>query len=176
MRDLRGEKSRLPDRSTPVSSGYSRRLFGNTAGAPFRGNAGLGLGDPLELALTTQVGLELCEHTEHVEEALAGGSAGVDRLFGGFQARAFCFERADDVLQIADRAREAMNASDISTSPLLIKSSTARSSARPCVLVPLCFSARMTSQPAARRAASWIDFRRAPATMVRAVQGGTGTR
>ena len=36
--------------------------------------------DPLHLPLAPQVGFELCEDTQHVEEALAGGRAGVDRL------------------------------------------------------------------------------------------------
>jgi hypothetical protein len=40
---------------------------------------GLGLGDALQLALAAQVRLEFGEHAEHVEEALAGGGAGVDR-------------------------------------------------------------------------------------------------
>ena len=42
----------------------------------------LGLGDTLKLALAPQVGLELGEDAQHVEEALAGGRAGVDRLLG----------------------------------------------------------------------------------------------
>jgi hypothetical protein len=36
------------------------------------------LGDALELAFPAQVGLELSEHTEHVQEALAGRGAGVE--------------------------------------------------------------------------------------------------
>ena len=43
---------------------------------------GLGLGDPFELALAPQVRFELGEYAEHVEEALAGGRAGIDRLLG----------------------------------------------------------------------------------------------
>src|SRR5580692_3225487 len=42
--------------------------------------AGLGCGNPLKLAFLAQVGLELGEHGEHVEERLARGGAGVDRL------------------------------------------------------------------------------------------------
>ena len=34
----------------------------------------------LELPLATQVSFELREHAEHIEEAFAGGGAGVDRL------------------------------------------------------------------------------------------------
>jgi hypothetical protein len=36
-------------------------------------------GDTFELALLTQVRLELGEHAQHIQEALAGGRAGVDR-------------------------------------------------------------------------------------------------
>jgi hypothetical protein len=46
----------------------------------------------------------------------------------------------------------------MSTSPLPMKSSTVRSSARAAVLVPLCFSARITSQPAPLSAFSWIEM------------------
>jgi hypothetical protein len=48
----------------------------------------LGLGDSFELTLAPQVGFELGEHAEHVEKALAGRRAGVDRLLGGLQRRA----------------------------------------------------------------------------------------
>jgi hypothetical protein len=48
----------------------------------------LRLGDALKLALAAKVGLELGEHAEHVEEALAGGSAGVDGLLGLLEAGA----------------------------------------------------------------------------------------
>jgi hypothetical protein len=34
------------------------------------------------LPLAPEVGLELGEHAQHVEEALAGSRAGVDRLLG----------------------------------------------------------------------------------------------
>jgi hypothetical protein len=44
--------------------------------------SGLGLGDPLKLALAAQVRLEFREHAQHVQKALAGGGAGVDRLLG----------------------------------------------------------------------------------------------
>ncbi len=49
----------------------------------------LGLGDALELALLAQVGFELGEDAEHVEEGFAGGGAGVDGLLGGAQGHAF---------------------------------------------------------------------------------------
>jgi hypothetical protein len=44
----------------------------------------------------------------------------------------------------------------MSTSPGCRNSRTVRSASRPSVVVPLRFSARMTSHPAARSAASWI--------------------
>ena len=47
--------------------------------ARFRGT------DPLQLPLAAQIGLEFGEHAEHVEERLARGSAGVDRLLGRLQ-------------------------------------------------------------------------------------------
>jgi hypothetical protein len=53
------------------------------------------------LALTTKVGLKLGEHTKHIQEALAGRCAGVNRPLGGFQ---------DGPLQFADAARETINA------------------------------------------------------------------
>jgi hypothetical protein len=45
------------------------------------------LGDALQLPLAAKVGLELGEHAEHVQEAFAGGRAGVDRLLRGLQDR-----------------------------------------------------------------------------------------
>jgi hypothetical protein len=41
--------------------------------------------NPFELPLAPEVRLELGGHPEHVEEALAGGGAGVDRLLRGLQ-------------------------------------------------------------------------------------------
>jgi hypothetical protein len=46
---------------------------------------GLGLGDPLQLALAAQVRFELGEDAKYVEEALAGGRAGVDWLLVGLE-------------------------------------------------------------------------------------------
>jgi hypothetical protein len=56
--------------------------------------------------------LELGEDPEHVQEALAGGRAGVDRLLGRLEARAASPHCADDVLQIADAPGEAIDAGD----------------------------------------------------------------
>ena len=41
-----------------------------------------------KLALAAQVRLELRKHAKHVQEALASGCAGVERLFCGLQGRA----------------------------------------------------------------------------------------
>jgi hypothetical protein len=71
-----------------------------------------GLGDTLSLALATQVRFELREHPEHVEEALAGRGRSVDRLLRGSQRGGLALERAHDVLEIADRARQAVNPGD----------------------------------------------------------------
>jgi hypothetical protein len=79
------------------------------SGPPLVDTGGLGLGDALELPLTTEIGLELREHAEHVQEAFAGGRAGVDRLLRCSEARTLRFERADDVLQIADRTCQAVD-------------------------------------------------------------------
>jgi hypothetical protein len=51
--------------------------------APFVEARCLGLGDALKLVPAPQVGFE----RQHVEEALAGRGAGVDRLFGCLQRR-----------------------------------------------------------------------------------------
>jgi hypothetical protein len=69
----------------------------------------LGLRDPLKLPLAPQVGFELGEYAEHVEEALAGGRAGVDWLFRRRAAGAY---RANDILQVADAARQPVDARD----------------------------------------------------------------
>src|SRR5712672_4652103 len=58
-------------------------------------------GDAFQLALFPEVGLELGEHPQHVEEALPRGRAGVDRLLGGLQGDATPSEVMDDVLQVA---------------------------------------------------------------------------
>jgi len=44
-----------------------------------------GLCYPLRLALAAEIRLELGEHPKHVEEALAGGRGGVERLLGGIE-------------------------------------------------------------------------------------------
>ena len=59
-------------------------------------------GDAFELALFAQVGLKLCEDAEHIEERLARGRAGIDRLLRRLEDRTLRFERADNILQIAD--------------------------------------------------------------------------
>ena len=69
----------------------------------------LGLGNALELALLAQVGFELGEHPQHVEEGLAGGGAGIDGLLGGAQRDASGLEGAHDILQVADGPGQAVD-------------------------------------------------------------------
>jgi hypothetical protein len=129
---------------------HPRRLYRGRAALVDAG--GLGLGDPFELALAPEVRLELSEHAEHVEEAFAGGRAGVDRLLG-------CLKRGLRTMSCRSpmlRARRSIRV-PMRTSPACRNSSTVRSASRPSVVVPLRFSARMTSQPAARSAISWIE-------------------
>ncbi len=66
-----------------------------------------GLGDAFELAFAAQIGFELSEYTEHVEETFACGDAGIDRLFGRSQRGAAGLHLAHDILQIANAAGEA---------------------------------------------------------------------
>jgi hypothetical protein len=56
-----------------------------------------------------QVGFELSEHAEHIEERFAGRGAGVDRLFGGLERGALGLHRANDVLQVADASRQSVD-------------------------------------------------------------------
>jgi hypothetical protein len=61
-----------------------------------------------QLPLAPQVGFELREDAQHVQEALAGGGAGVDRLLRGLQDRAARPDSANDVLKVSDASGEAM--------------------------------------------------------------------
>jgi hypothetical protein len=63
----------------------------------------------LKLALPAQVRLELGEHAQHVQQALAGGRAGVDPLL---QYRAARRDSANDVLKVSDASGEAIDAGD----------------------------------------------------------------
>jgi hypothetical protein len=49
-------------------------------GAPLVDASSHGSCDAFQLSLLAQVGLELREHAEHIEEAFAGGGAGIDGL------------------------------------------------------------------------------------------------
>ena len=49
------------------------------------------LRDAFQLAFFAKIGLELSEHTQHVEEGLPRGSAGIYRLLGGLQAGTLAF-------------------------------------------------------------------------------------
>jgi hypothetical protein len=62
---------------------WQRRVNGRWAALVDAGF--LRLGDALELALFPQVGFELGEDAEHIEEALADSRDGIDRLLGGLQ-------------------------------------------------------------------------------------------
>jgi hypothetical protein len=72
----------------------------------------LGFGDALELPLATQVGFKLREHPQHVEEALAGGRAGVDRLLARLERCAARADLAYDVLQVTNAACQATRSAD----------------------------------------------------------------
>jgi hypothetical protein len=65
---------------------------------------------------------------------------------------------SDDRGEVGDATRQPIDANDASASPFRMKSSSVRSSARPCVDDPLRFSLRMTVQPAAFSAASWMSI------------------
>lgn len=112
--------------------------------------SGLGLGDTFEQALAPQVRFELSEHAEHVQEALAGGRAGIDRL-----SVARNEAPAPSRSARCPGARRSIRVT-ISTSPCRRKSSTVRNSSRPTVVVPLRFSARTPrSWLRARRTLGW---------------------
>ena len=93
-------------RSRRTSAGIDRRL------AALVDAARLGGADPFELPLAAQIGLELGEHAEHVEKGLAGRGAGVDRLLGRLQRDALGLQLVHDVLQVLQRARQAIDAGD----------------------------------------------------------------
>ena len=52
----------------------------NRGWTPLIDASSLSLRDALHLPLLAKVGLEFRKHAEHVEETLAGGGAGIDRL------------------------------------------------------------------------------------------------
>jgi hypothetical protein len=74
--------------------------------------ARLGSADALELALTTEIDFEFGKDAEHVEKCLAGGGACVDRLLGRPQRHTPDLELVHDVLQVLQRARQAVDAGD----------------------------------------------------------------
>jgi hypothetical protein len=57
--------------------------------------------DSERLAFAPKISFELGEHPGHVEEALARGSAGIDRLFGRLQGDAALLKVVDDILEVA---------------------------------------------------------------------------
>jgi hypothetical protein len=89
---------------------YTRGIYGRWTTLV---NAGrFGFGDAFELALLAQVSLELCEYPEHIQKALAGRCASIDRLLGGFESGTFSLHSANDVLKISDTAGKPIDASD----------------------------------------------------------------
>jgi hypothetical protein len=62
--------------------------------------------------LAPQIGLELGEYAQHVEEGPAGGGARVDRLLGRTQRDASTLQLVNYVLQVLQRARETIDASN----------------------------------------------------------------
>ena len=72
----------------------------------------LGLGDPLHLAFSTQVGLELGEDPQHVQKGFPGRALRIDRLFGRPEGDAAFLEQVHDILEVFDTARQAVNPGD----------------------------------------------------------------
>ena len=68
--------------------------------------------DSFGLALAAQVGLELGEDAEHVEERLAGSGRGVHGLFGSGKMGALVLECRDDDLKIVHGARQPVDVRD----------------------------------------------------------------
>src|SRR5262249_20834770 len=104
LRNLRGAQPLRPQFT------HLRGLYGGLP-APVDAS-GLGLGDAFKLTLTAQVRFEFGEHPEHIEEALSGGRAGIDRLFRRFERCAAGLHLAHDVLKVADAAGETIDPSD----------------------------------------------------------------
>ena len=72
----------------------------------------LGLGDSLKLTFATDVGFKLGKDAKQVEEHSTVRRCRADRLFGCLQSGALVSERMDDLLQIADIARQRVNPGD----------------------------------------------------------------
>jgi hypothetical protein len=88
---------------SPSALSFSTGLDQSTASDPVDA-CRLGFGDTLRLTLAPQVGFEFREHAEHVEKALAGRRAGVDRLLGGLQRRAGGPYGAHDIPKVTAHA------------------------------------------------------------------------
>jgi hypothetical protein len=56
---------------------------------------------PSHLAFAPEISFELGEHPEHVKEALALGSAVVDRLLSHLESDAALLKVVDDILEVA---------------------------------------------------------------------------
>jgi hypothetical protein len=84
----------------PIRWSSSRSLLRLT---PAIDAPGFGLRYPFQLALAPQIGFELGEYALHVEEGLAGGGTGVDRLLGRAQRDAPVLQLVDNVLQVREQ-------------------------------------------------------------------------
>lgn len=70
------------------------------------------LPDSFHLAFLAQIGLELSEDSKHVEECLASRVARVDWLLSRLEMDTLGFEVSDDVLEVTERASQAINSGD----------------------------------------------------------------
>ena len=113
------------------------------------GAALLRRGDPLDLALAAQVGLEVGKDAEHVEERLACSGRGVHGLFGGGEMGALVLEGRDNDLEITHRARQAVDACDHQRLAGMDEIEDGSKSGRPARLAPSPVSVWTMVQPAA---------------------------
>jgi hypothetical protein len=119
-------------------------------------SGGLGFSNALKLALPTEIHFELREYAQHIQEAFPRRRARVDRLLCRPQRGTARLHGPNDILQIADTTGEAVNACHRQYVTRPQEWSTVSNSSRPSVVVPLRFSARMTSQPGhATRTLGW---------------------
>src|SRR5262245_66441991 len=81
-------------------------------GRPFVDATLLGGGDAVHLPFASEVRLELREHAQHVEERLAGGGAGIDRLLRSLEVNVLLAQLMHDVLEVPHASRQAIDACD----------------------------------------------------------------
>ena len=90
-------------RETPGQPVLNSLLI-NLGGAAAIDASAFGGGDAFGLALAPEIGLELGEDTEHVEEGLARGGRRVHWLLGCGQVGTLVLQHRDDRLQVTHRA------------------------------------------------------------------------